>query len=58
MKVYTLRNTIASGVAIEAGAVVEISDEDAHTLVRLGRATFELPEVKATVRRGKADGMV
>jgi len=58
MKVFTLRNTIASGVAIEAGAVVEISDEDAHTLVRLGRATFDLPEVKPPARKGKADGMV
>jgi hypothetical protein len=46
MKVFTLRSTLASGVALEAGNVYEVSDEDAQILVRLGRATTDLPAPK------------
>jgi hypothetical protein len=52
MKVFTLRSTVASGVALEAGNVYEVSDEDAQILVRLGRATTELPAPKP-IRRAK-----
>ena len=52
MKVFTLRSTLASGVALEAGNVYEVSDEDAQILVRLGRATTELPAPKL-VRKAK-----
>jgi len=52
MKVFTLRSTVASGVALEAGDVYEVSDEDAQILVRLGRATTELPAPKP-IRRAK-----
>jgi hypothetical protein len=52
MKVFTLRSTVASGVALEAGNVYEVSDEDAQILVRLGRATTELPAPKP-VRKAK-----
>ena len=46
MKVFTLRGTLASGVALEPGNVYEVSDEDAQILVRLGRVTTDLPEAK------------
>jgi hypothetical protein len=46
MKVFTLRGTLASGVALEAGNVYEVSDEDAQILVRLGRVTTDLPAPK------------
>lgn len=46
MKIFLLRNTIASGQALEAGTVQDVSNDDAAILVRLGRATAELPEAK------------
>ena len=48
MKIFLLRNTIASGTHLEAGTVQDVSDDDAAILVRLGRATTELPEAKPT----------
>ena len=48
MKILVTRNTIASGQALEAGTVCEVSAEDAAILVRLGKATTELPEPKPT----------
>jgi hypothetical protein len=54
MKVFTLRSTIASGVALEAGNVYEVSDEDAQILVRLGRVTTELPAPKSTRKTREA----
>ena len=48
MKVFTLRSTIASGVALETGNVYEVSDEDAQILLRLGRVTTDLPALKPT----------
>jgi hypothetical protein len=48
MKILLVRNTIASGQALEAGTVEDVSDDDAAILVRLGRATTELPESKPT----------
>jgi len=54
MKVFTLRSTLASGVALEAGNIYEVSDEDAQILVRLGRVTTELPEPKPTRKTREA----
>ena len=52
MKVFTLRSTLASGVALEAGNVYEVSDENAQIPVSLGRPTTELPAPKP-IRRAK-----
>jgi hypothetical protein len=54
MKIFLLRNTIASGQALEVGTVQDVSNDDAAILVRLGRATTELPESKPT-RKAKAE---
>jgi hypothetical protein len=54
MKILLLRNTIASGQALEAGSICDVSDDDAAILVRLGRATAELPEAKPA-RKTKAE---
>lgn len=54
MKVFTLRSTLASGVALEAGNVYEVSDEDAQILVRLGRVTTDLPAPKPTRKTREA----
>ena len=58
MKILAIRNTIASGQALEAGTVYEVSDEDAAILIRLGKATTELPpEPKpAPARKAKEPG--
>jgi len=48
MKILLLHNTLASGTHLEAGTVQDVSDDDAAILVRLGRATTELPESKPT----------
>lgn len=48
MKILLLRNTLASGTHLEAGTVQDVSDDDGALLVRLGRATTELPEPKPT----------
>ena len=54
MKIFLLRNTIASGQALEAGSICDVSDDDAAILTRLGRATTELPEPKPA-RKAKAE---
>jgi len=46
MKIFLLRSTLASGTHLEAGTVQDVSDDDGALLVRLGRATTELPEPK------------
>lgn len=46
MKILILRSTLASGTHLEAGTVQDVSDDDGALLVRLGRATTELPEPK------------
>jgi hypothetical protein len=51
MKVLAIRNVIASGQALEAGKVYELTAEDADVLLRMGRAVeapAEEPKPKAT----------
>lgn len=38
MKVEILRNTVASGYVCEVDQVVDLSDEDANLLIRMGKA--------------------
>jgi hypothetical protein len=54
MKIFILRSTLASGLHLEAGTVQDVNDDDATALVRLGRATTELPEPKPT-RKPRAE---
>ena len=53
MKVLVLRNTVASGQALEAGQTYDISDKDATLLKGMGKATDALIETKPkkTVKR-------
>ena len=53
MKILVTRNTIASGQALEAGTVYEVSSDDAAILVRLGKATTELPPEPKPNRKAK-----
>jgi hypothetical protein len=53
MKILILRSTLASGIHLEAGTVQEVSDDDGALLVRLGRATTELPPVPKPARKAK-----
>lgn len=39
MKVLVLRNTVASGQALEAGSVYDISESDADLLKKMGKVT-------------------
>jgi hypothetical protein len=55
MKILVTRNTIASGQALDAGAVYDVSDDDAAILVRLGKATTELPPEPKPTRKAKAE---
>ena len=55
MQVLFLRNTIADGQAVQAGSIVELSDEEGAFLIRLGKATAELPKAKAPAK-GKTNG--
>lgn len=54
MQILILRSTIASGLALEAGSVYDVSDDDAAILIRMGRASLELPALKPA-RKVKAD---
>jgi len=59
MKVLAIRNVLASGQALEAGKIYEVSAEDADVLTRMGKvapAPVEEPKPKAP-RKGKADGV-
>ena len=56
MQIHVLRATIASGQALEAGAIADVSDEDAALLVRMGRASFDLPEPPKPARKAKEGG--
>ena len=38
MKIFTTRGVIASGQALEAGLVYDVSDKDASTLIAMGKA--------------------
>ena len=53
MKILVTRNTIASGQALEAGTVYDVSNDDAAILVRLGKATTELPPEPKPARKAK-----
>jgi hypothetical protein len=53
MKILVTRNTIASGQALEAGTVCEVSVDDAAILVLLGKATTELPPEPKPARKAK-----
>ena len=53
MKILATRNTIASGQALEAGTVYDVSVEDAATLVRMAKATTELPPEPKPARKAK-----
>lgn len=58
MKVLAIRNVIASGEALEAGKVYELTAEDAEVLMKMGKvapAPAEEPKPKAT-RKVKPDG--
>jgi hypothetical protein len=56
MKILATRNTFASGQALESGTVYDVSDEDAATLVRMGKATTELPPVPKPARKPREPG--
>jgi len=53
MKILVTRNTIASGQALEAGTVYDVSNDDAAILARLGKATTELPPEPKPTRKAK-----
>jgi len=55
MKILILRSTLASGKAVAAGAVYDVSNDDAAILVRLGKATTELPPEPKPTRKAKAE---
>ena len=38
MKIFTTRGVIASGQALEAGSVYDVSEKDASTLIAMGKA--------------------
>ncbi len=57
MKVLAIRNVIASGQALEAGKVYELTEQDAAVLMRMGKVQAppaEEPKPKAT-RKPKAE---
>lgn len=57
MKVLAIRNVIASGQALEAGKVYELTADDAAVLMRMGKvseAPAEEPKPKAA-RKPKAE---
>ena len=53
-KILAIRNTMASGQVLEAGNVYDVTDGDAASLVRMGKASLELPAPKP-VRKAKAE---
>ena len=58
MKVLVLRNVVASGIALEAGQIYDISDKDATLLKGMGKATdapIETTPKKTTAKR-KSNG--
>tara|TARA_R100001443_G_scaffold112003_1_gene125231 strand:+ start:903 stop:1085 length:183 start_codon:yes stop_codon:yes gene_type:complete len=46
MKVLVLRNTVASGQALEAGSVYDLSESDADLLKKMGKVTDAPVETK------------
>ena len=58
MKVLVLRNVVASGIALDAGQIYDISDKDATLLKGMGKAInapVETKPKKTTVKR-KSNG--
>lgn len=59
MKILMLRNTVADGMDVEAGQVVDVRDETARFLIQIGKAG-EAPAQDACglkpKRRSKSDG--
>jgi len=51
-KVKMLRNSVASGVDVMEGKVYELSEEDARTLIQMGKA---IPSPKGKVENREAD---
>ena len=47
MKIFTTRGVIASGQALEAGSVYDVSDKDASTLIAMGKAREATSEDEA-----------
>ena len=58
MKVLVLRNVVASGIALEAGQIYDISDKDATLLKGMGksngRSNRDTP--KKTTAKRKSNG--
>jgi len=46
MKVLVLRNTVASGQALEVGSVYDVSESDADLLKKMGKVTDAPVETK------------
>ena len=47
MKIFTIRGVIASGQALEANSVYDVSDKDASTLIAMGKAREATAEDEA-----------
>lgn len=58
MRVLILRNTVCGGVAVDAGSIVEASEQDALILMRMGKAVAAptLPKVKGVETADQAPG--
>ena len=54
MKILILRSTVANGKPVEAGSVIGVPDEEGAFLIRLGKATADLPKPKPA-GKGKAE---
>ena len=47
MKIFTTRSVLASGQALEAGSVYDVSDKAASTLIAMGKAREATAEDEA-----------
>ena len=47
MKIFTTRAVLASGQALEAGSVYDVSEKDASTLIAMGKAREATTEDEA-----------
>ena len=47
MKIFTTRAVLASGQALEAGSVYDVSEKDASTLIAMGKAREATAEDEA-----------
>ena len=47
MKIFTTRSVLASGQALEAGSVYDVSEKDASTLIAMGKAREATTEDEA-----------